>query len=168
MSGFMRPMADWLGLLNLDIDPIVLSAVIAEIYDAAVDPAKWTRALGAACKLVGGAQASLFWQGVPADQVGGLHFYNDDPHYTELFLKKLAPLNPAFPAALFQEVGKVHTFHDLVPLTESQETVFHQEWVAPQGFVDSLTVLLERDASRFAFLSFPWRGDAIDISAREC
>ncbi|MCO5130814.1 MAG: LuxR C-terminal-related transcriptional regulator [Xanthobacteraceae bacterium] len=155
------------GTFNLDIDPVVLSAVIAEIYDAAVDPAKWTRALAAACRWVGGAQANLFWQGVPADQIGGLYFYNDDPQYTELYLKKLAPLNPVFPAVLFQEVGKVMTFHDLVPLAESQETAFHQEWVAPQGFVDSLTVLLERDASRFVFLSFPWRGEAIDITARE-
>ena len=151
----------------MELDPVILSAVIAEIYDAAVDPAKWTRALAATCKFVGGAQANMFWQGFSAGQVGGLHFYNDDPHYTALYLEKLAPFNPAFPAVMFQDVGAVLAFSDLVPDSEMEETRFHKEWVAPQGFTGSLAVMLEKDASRLAFLSLPWRDGAIDAEARE-
>jgi DNA-binding CsgD family transcriptional regulator len=144
-----------------------LSAVIAEVYDAAVDPTKWKAALGRACDFVGGAQATMFWQGLTADEVVVLHLYNDDPQYTKLFLEKLAPMNPVFPAALFHDVGAVVSFHDLVPPQEEQETAFFKEWVAPQGFTGSLATLLERDATRFAFLSFPFREGAIDAAARQ-
>ncbi|MBB3904786.1 helix-turn-helix transcriptional regulator [Methylobacterium brachythecii] len=144
-----------------------MSAVIAVLYDAAIDSAKWSTALKSVCDYVGGAQATMFWQGAAADNVGVLHLYNDDPVYTRLYLEKLAPLNPAFPAVLFQEVGAVHAFSDLVPEQELEETAFHREWIAPQGFTDSLAVLLERDATRMAFLSFPWRGGQIDAAARE-
>jgi DNA-binding CsgD family transcriptional regulator len=143
-----------------------LSAVIAEIYDAAVDPLKWTAALGRACDFVGGAQATMFWQGLIADEVGVLHMYNDDPHYTKLYVDKIAPMNPIFPAALFHDVGAVVSFHDVVPPHEEQQTTFYKEWVAPQGFVGSLATLLERDATRFAFLSFPFRERVIDAGAR--
>jgi DNA-binding CsgD family transcriptional regulator len=143
-----------------------LSAAIAEIYDAAVDPTKWKAALGRACDFVGGAQGTMFWQGLTADEVGALHLYNDDPHYTKLYLEKLAPMNPVFPAALFQDIGAVVSFHDHVPPQEEQETAFFKEWVAPQGFTGSLAAVLERDATRFAFLSFPFREGAIDAAAR--
>ena len=139
--------------------------MIAEVYDAAVDPTKWKAALGRACDFVGGAQARMFWQGL-AGEVVFLHLYNDDPHYTKLFLEKFAPMNPVFPAALFSDIGAVVSFHDLVPAQEQQETAFFKEWVAPQGITGSLGTLLERDATRFAFLTFPFREGTIDDRAR--
>ena len=148
-------------------EPTALSAAIGALYDAAIEPAKWTGALMHACAFVGGAQATLFWQGSSADEVGVFHLYNDDPFYTRLYLEELAPLNPVFPAVLFQEVGAVHTSRDLVPWPEIQKTRFHDEWIAPQGFTDALAVVLEHDAARLAVLSFPWGEGAIDAAARQ-
>jgi hypothetical protein len=36
-----------------------LSAVIGDIYDAAIDPALWQQALGRVCAFVGGSSAVL-------------------------------------------------------------------------------------------------------------
>lgn len=148
-------------------DVAVLSAVISSIYDAAIDPAKWTEALRRSCEFVGGAQAVMHWQGLSADQAGSLYLYNDDPHYTRLFLEELAPLNPMFPAVLFLDVGTVIAASDLVPDDEMEKTRFHKEWIAPQGMTGALAALLERDATRVAFISFPWRDGEIDDNARE-
>lgn len=152
---------------SFQFEAAALSAAISSIYDAAIDPAKWTLALQRACDFCGGAQAVMHWQGLSADQAGTLYLYNDDPHYTRLFLEELAPLNPLFPAVMFQDVGAVVASSDLVPDDEMQKTRFHKEWIAPQGMTGSLAVLLERDATRAAFISFPWRGGPIDDDARE-
>lgn len=144
-----------------------LSGAICDIYDAAVDSTRWTQALQTACKFVGGEQAVLFWQDTTAEDVVTLHRYNDDPHYTRLYHEVYAPLNPVFPAAIFQDVGAVHAATDLVPWSELRETRFFREWIAPQGMGDSLGVLLEKDALRAAFLSLPCRDEVIDEAARQ-
>ncbi len=150
----------------MEPDYAILSAVIAAIYDAAIDPTRWTQALRCACDFVGGAQAVMFWQGHAADEVEALHLYNQDPLYTRMFLEKLAPLNPVFPAALFQDVGAVHTTTDLIPADELQQTQFYKEWVAPQGLADAVAVMLEKDATRVTLLSFPTTGRIDDTTRR--
>ena len=131
-----------------------------------IDPALWTNALRSACDFVGGYQALMFWQDAASDAAAALYSYNDDPHYTQLYYKIYAPLNPVFPAAIFQEVGAVHTAIDLVPEAELRETRFYKEWIAPQGMHDFISVVLEKDAIRAAFLSVQWRGDPIGDQPR--
>jgi hypothetical protein len=134
-----------------------LSAVICEIYDAAIDPSKWTTALEVACNFIGGYQALMFWQDAATGNVATLHTYNDDPHYTRLYMEVYAPLNPVFPAAIFNDVGAVLSASDLVPPSEMQQTRFFKEWVAPQDMGESFGIVLEREASRAAFLTINLR-----------
>ena len=143
-----------------------LSGVICEIYDAALDPVKWTTALQAACNFVGGYQALMFWQDAAANNVATLHTYNDDPQYTRLYHEVYAPLNPVFPAAIFNDVGAVLTARDLVPRSEMQRTRFFKEWVAPQGMGDSYGIVLEREASRAAFLTVQLRESTVSEESR--
>lgn len=140
--------------------------MICDIYDAAIDPAKWTKALQSTCEFVGGFQALVFWQDAATDNVATLHSYNDDPHFTRLYHETYAPLNPLFPAAIFQPVGAVHAARDLVPQAEMQQTRFFKEWLEPQGMTDSLGVQLERETSRAAFLTVQWRAGAVGHEPR--
>ena len=41
-----------------------ISLLIGDIYDAALEPARWPQALGRLCGFVGGSQAQIFWQDV--------------------------------------------------------------------------------------------------------
>jgi DNA-binding CsgD family transcriptional regulator len=134
----------------------LLSSVVCAIYDAAIDPSFWTNALRRTCDFVGGVQAVMFWQDATAGNVVTLHEYNGDPHYTQLYYETYAPLNPVFPAAIFADVGSVVAATDLVPAPELHETRFHKEWIVPQRLGDSLGVLLEKEATRAAFLSMIW------------
>lgn len=134
-------------------ESMALSAVIADIYDAALRPSLWTDALRSVCGYIGGYQTVMFWQDATTDNAGTLYRHNDDPEYSELYNKTYAQLNPLFPAVAFVEVGTAVSAHDLVPWEEMSRTRFYREWIAPQKIGDALGVLLERDATRVVFIT---------------
>jgi len=132
---------------------VELSSVIAEIYDAAVEPALWPQALASICAYVGGSSAVLFWHDAATQYSQALHLFNDDPQYTKLYFEKYVQMNPVFPAATFMEVGLVHSANDIVPQEELEQTRFYKEWIEPQGIVDLVAVNLEKGVTRSAFLN---------------
>ena len=133
-----------------------LSRVIEDIYDAALDPQNWKKALESSCAFIGGSSAVLFWHDAATELSDVAHIYNEDPYYTRLYFEKYAHLNPVFPAATFLEEGVVHTSEDLVPHAEFLETQFYREWCEPQGIVSAIAAVLERTHSTSAFLNIRW------------
>ena len=148
-------------------DATALPRAICDVYDAAIDPSLWAKALQTSCEFVGALKANLFWQDNAAEQVLTLHQFNADPHFTRLYMEVYAPLNPVLPAAMAQEAGAVNAVTDLIPLSELVETRFHKEWIAPQGIGDSICVLLEKDAQGAAFLAFEVTAPVADESAKQ-
>lgn len=132
---------------------IELSAVIGEIYDAAIDPTLWQQALGSICAYVGGASAALFWHDSATQRSQALHLFNDDPHYTKLYFEKYLLMNPVFPAATFVEAGVVTTTNDIIPQVELEKTRFYKEWIVPQGIVDAIAVNLEKGTTSSSLLN---------------
>jgi len=143
-----------------------LSSVISDIYDAALDPQAWPYAVQRTCDFVGGNQTTMFWQDAAEPGALVLYNYNDDPHYTRIYLETYAALNPLFPAAIFRPVGSVTTDNDLVPDEEMRETRFYKEWLKPQRLTGALVALVERDATRAAFLAVQWKDRPIDADER--
>lgn len=119
-----------------------LSKLIGDIYDAALDPQLWTRALEGSCSFIGGFAAVLYWHDAATERSAVLHSFNQNPHYLQLYFEKYLPMNPMFPAAIFMEPGFVHTGDDLVPREEFNKTRFYREWCKPQGIVDALAANL--------------------------
>lgn len=132
---------------------IELSAVIADIYDAAIEPALWQQALANICAYVGGHSGVLFWHDAAAESAQALYLYNDDPQYTRLYFEKYLPMNPVFPAATFMAEGVVHSTTDFISKDELEATRFYKEWIAPQGIADSLAVNLEKGLTRSSLLN---------------
>lgn len=132
---------------------IEFSAVIADIYDAAIDPALWQQALASICSYLGAHSSALFWHDSATEQSQALHMFNHDPEYTQLYFEKFISMNPLFPAAAFIEAGTIHGPSDIIPQKELEQTRFYKEWVAPQGIVDSLAVNLETGMTRSSMLS---------------
>jgi DNA-binding CsgD family transcriptional regulator len=132
---------------------IEFSAVVGEIYDAAINPALWQQALASICTYVGGASAVLFWHDAATERSQALYLFNDDPHYTKLYFEKYLPMNPVFPAATFAEAGVVTTTNDFIPQDELEKTRFYKEWIAPQGIVDAIAVNLEKGTTSSSLLN---------------
>ena len=80
---------------------IELSKVIADIYDAAIDPSLWQRALASICAFVGGSMAALLWHDSATHRSQVLHIFNDDPYYTKLYFEKYLPDEPDVPGGDF-------------------------------------------------------------------
>jgi DNA-binding CsgD family transcriptional regulator/PAS domain-containing protein len=132
---------------------IEFSAVIADIYDAAIEPALWQQALGSICTYVGGYSGVLFWHDAASESSQALHLYNEDPKYTQLYFEKYLPMNPMFPAATFVDAGIVMNTDDIMPRQEFIETRFYKEWVQPQGMADALAVNLEKGVTRTSLIN---------------
>lgn len=130
-----------------------LSAVIGDIYDAAVDPGLWNQALGSICAFVGGSSAALLWHDSALTRSEALHLYNVDPHYLRLYFEKYLPLNPMFPAATFVDEGVVVADEDVMPRAELNKTRFYREWIEPQGTLGALSVNLEKGLLRTSMIN---------------
>ena len=62
-----------------------LSALIGDIYDAAVDPSLWIDVLETTADYIGGSAASLYWQD-PISRTGSATYtYGMDPTYVRLY-----------------------------------------------------------------------------------
>jgi DNA-binding CsgD family transcriptional regulator len=130
-----------------------LSAVIGDIYDAAIDPTLWRQVLGRICAFVGGSSAVLFWHDAATERSEVLHLFNENLTYTRLYFEKYLPMNPMFPAATFVDAGVVVADEDIMPAAELVKTRFYKEWVRPQGILGSLAVNLEKGVTRTSLIN---------------
>jgi DNA-binding CsgD family transcriptional regulator/PAS domain-containing protein len=132
---------------------IELSSVIADIYDAAIDPALWQRALASICAYISAPSAVLYWHDAATERSEALHLFNEVPEYTRLYFEKYLPMNPMFPAAAFIDAGVVATTEDIMPRSELVKTRFYKEWIKPQGIEDALSVNLEKGVTRVSMIN---------------
>jgi DNA-binding CsgD family transcriptional regulator/PAS domain-containing protein len=130
-----------------------LSELIGNIYDAALDPKLWTRALEHTCAFVGGSSALLHWRDVARESAAALHRFNDDPYYARLYFEKYWSMNPVFPAATFVEPGIIYTPSEIVSQAELVKTRFYKEWMKPQGIVGCVATNLEKGATSSTVLT---------------
>ena len=136
----------------MDVDRF--SGLVADIYDAALDPPLWRKTLKGVCEFVrGGPSASLFWQDA-ARKTGHSYFvWGGDPRYAKLYWDKYITLNPLTPSAVFFPVDEIYSATDIVPHRQFVETPFFKEWMLPQGWGDVLSVNLDKSATSRAVFS---------------
>ena len=127
-----------------------LSALIATLYDAALEPGLWSIALEGIRDFVGGCAANFYWQDVSKENAGVFHCVGIDRSYLESYFQTYTKLNPLYPAAAFVPPGVVFRSAEVLPMSEFWQTRFYQEWMLPQGMVDSLATNLEKSITSVA------------------
>jgi DNA-binding CsgD family transcriptional regulator len=128
-------------------------SLVGDIYDAALDPALWPRALEKTAKFAGGAAAGLIARDVARKTGNVCHAAGTDPSYGPPYFETYIHLDPLSTAYQVLDVGNVYSSSTLVPRPEFIETRFYQEWVRPQGWADKIFVTLEKSGASRASLS---------------
>jgi DNA-binding CsgD family transcriptional regulator len=150
-------------------EPERLSALIGDIYDAALDSRLWVDVLGKTKNFIGGQGAALGWKDAVAKR-GGM-YYDDgiSPYYRQLYFDKYIKLDPCTTGQFFAEIGDTIATADVIPYEEFLQTRFYKEWVRPQGLIDGGMTVLEKSVTSAAFLGL-YRHEchgAIDEEARQ-
>jgi DNA-binding CsgD family transcriptional regulator len=118
-----------------------LSSLIADIYDAALEPARWSDVVVGINDFVGGRACGIISKDA-VSKMGETHYYcGVDPHYIKLYSDGYSRFDPL---ARLPPLGEVVSIPDLVSYDEYSRGPFYQEWLRPQGCVDVANVLLEK------------------------
>jgi DNA-binding CsgD family transcriptional regulator len=131
-----------------------LGALIADIYDAALDRSLWEGAIERTAHFVGGTGASLFTKEAPAEpgevqyRLGKLQCeVGIDPHYRRLYFEKYIAFDPVRTGHFLAQIEQPFAVADLMPRGEFEETRFYREWFQPQGLVDFVGAALDKSAA---------------------
>src|ERR687888_190018 len=93
------------------------SALVADVYDAALDPPSWRKVLKDICAFGrGGPSASLFWQDAVKRTGKTYYVWGGDPQYNQLYWDKYVGLNPFTNAAGHFPVGEIYSAADILPV----------------------------------------------------
>jgi DNA-binding CsgD family transcriptional regulator len=165
-----------IALQNADAQPAAyfadadFSALLAEIYDAAIDPTLWPGALETCRQFVGGASASLFAKNVTGNR-GQLYAYDGrlDREGPDSYFNRYAPIDPSNLTQVFAPVEKAIITSREIDIEEFAQSRFAREWALPLGVVDMVLAPIERRgnwAALFGVFRFEEHGVG-DETARE-
>jgi len=131
-----------------------VSQLIGDVYDASLDPASWPQVLEKTCHYVQGVASALLSQD-SAQKNAAFHFsWGDDPEFTRSYQDTYVKLNPLLlPMVLSAKTGEVTANSDVLPIEQFVETRFYKEWAQPQGYLDAVSVTLDKSATGYAALA---------------
>ena len=128
-----------------------LSSLIGDIYDAALDPSRWTIVLGKAREFVGGFASPIYSKDATG-RTGNLHYIEGgiEERYHQLYFEKYVKLDPTTTGQFFVEVEQPYSTVDILPYDEFLASRVYLEWARPQGLVDHIAAVLDKSATSFA------------------
>jgi DNA-binding CsgD family transcriptional regulator/PAS domain-containing protein len=132
------------------VDVDLVSELIGDIYDAALDPALWTDVLEQACEFVGGSAASLYSKEVVGRKGAARYNWNMPAESLATYFNDYVRFDPVTVSQFFFQVGDIYSITDLMPYQEFVATPVYQQWAKPNGWVDHLAATLDKSANGFA------------------
>ena len=131
-----------------------LSSLIGEIYDAAIEPARWPDVLAQLACFVGGSAAALYSKDA-ATKSGNVHYDcgASDPHYKRLYFEKYIKIDPTTSGHCFADIDEPVSTAGILPYDEFLDSRFYREWVRPQELVDNVSVALDKSAAGAALFA---------------
>jgi len=129
-----------------------LTHLIADIHDAALDPALLTGVLAKIADFVGGQASALCSKGSASELVDAPYYAGLDPQRMQEHAQTYGKFDPLATVPLF-DVGQVVSIPDLVPFDEYCRGRFYQEWARPQGWGDVACAVLEKSGQSCMFFN---------------
>jgi DNA-binding CsgD family transcriptional regulator/PAS domain-containing protein len=129
-----------------------LTCLIGHIYDAAIDPTRWTDVLARIGAFVGGQAGGILSKDSISKLSTPYYHFGVDPHYVQTYSETHSKFDPVSSLPLF-DVERIVSIPELVPYDEFRRERFFQEWMRPQGWIDAANSVLEKSASSCSFLT---------------
>jgi DNA-binding CsgD family transcriptional regulator/PAS domain-containing protein len=138
-----------------------LPDLIEDIYDAALEPARWNDVVLGINDFVG-SQACGVISKDSKSKFGETHYYcGVDPHYIRIYAESYSRFDPL---TTLPPPGQVVGIPDLLEYDAYRRGPFYQEWLRPQGCVDVANIVLHQSgpncADLLTFLPGPRMADA--------
>jgi DNA-binding CsgD family transcriptional regulator len=137
-----------------DIRPDDLSHVIGTIYDCAVDPQYWPKALESIAQLVDGVNGLILMVDLIRDEARFQADWNLGDEAMRTYMEKYHYLNPTSAGLHRYDVDQPYNVPALMDAEEFKKSQFYNEYVAPRGWLDAVGVSILRTPSRIATLAF--------------
>ena len=116
-------------------EQMMLSRLIASIYEATLEPRQWSEVLARIVAFVGGRAGCLLAKHATSRDID-VHWHTGvEPHYMQLYTETYAKIGPAATLTL-GDVGQIVSVPDIAPDDEFRRSRFYLEWAAPQGWVE--------------------------------
>ena len=126
-----------------------VASLIGDIYDAALDPSRWTAVLRRTRDVIGGSAAVVFSKDARTKRLQIYHHCGGmDPSYRQLYFDQYEKLDPTTGAQVMSAIGQPIGTADIMAIEDFQKTRFYQEWRRPQGVVDFVAAALDKTATR--------------------
>src|SRR6202171_4453905 len=129
-----------------------LSALIADIYDAALDPAQRTDVIEKIASFAGGHTGGLLSKNSLSSSENLYCYIGADPDSLQAYSESYPKLDPTADSPSFR-VEQVVSATDLVPYEEFRRGRFYREWARPHGWVDVASAVIEKSPLSCTFLS---------------
>jgi DNA-binding CsgD family transcriptional regulator len=124
-----------------------LLKIVGNIYDAALEPSRWHRALDEARDFIGGAAAAIYSRDILGQPFAVHHDDGGiDPYYTQLYTREHTGLDPTWRAQCQATVDKPLSTADMIDYREFVTTPAYLQWGKPQGLVDFICIGVGRSA----------------------
>jgi DNA-binding CsgD family transcriptional regulator/PAS domain-containing protein len=127
------------------------TSLIADVYDAALDPALWTDVLPRIGDFVGGHGGGIVSKDTVSKAGTPNYHFGVDPHYVQIYMQTHYKFDSLSTLPLFDR-GQIVSAPDLVPYDEFRQGRFFHEWMSPQDWTDAATAVLDKSALSFSFL----------------
>ena len=134
----------------------LLSSMIGDIYDAALDPALWSAVMERCAHFAGGSAAALAVKDAANGATTGvnqIYGFGYQAEYADSYRERYFKLNPFAAGLFFFAVGEIVSLADDLPYDELAETRFYKEWFRPQGWIDKASSVLEKSSTSYSVFS---------------
>jgi DNA-binding CsgD family transcriptional regulator len=130
----------------------LLTHLIANIYDAALDSALWPEVLVTIGEFVGAYGGGIISKD-SVTKASTVHYdFGVDPRFVQIYSQTHSKFDPVSTLPIF-DVEQIVSLPELEPYDEFCEGRFFLEWMRPQGLVDAANSVLEKSTFGCSFLT---------------
>jgi DNA-binding CsgD family transcriptional regulator/PAS domain-containing protein len=125
-----------------------VASLIGDIYDAALDPSRWTAVLRRTRDVIGGSAAAVFSKDARTKRLQIYHHCGGmDPSYRQLYFDQYERLDPTTGIEVMSAVGEPIGIVHIMALEDFRKTRSDPECRRPQGVADFAAAALDKTAT---------------------